>query len=94
MSHHITNHRHSKTVITVGIQSDNRAVADGIQLIRDKAECLLSTQSPTKKQRKELLESAKSLLQLQASVVQKLPDLIPEECSKYSLKCISSEQEH
>ena len=76
------NKRKSKADITVEIQTDNRAIGEGIVSLRDAAESILGSAAPTKRQRKLLVETAESLLALQNSVVGKIPDLIPDECTQ------------
>ena len=83
--------RRSKTIIAVDIQNTNQAVGDGLQLLCDQAVAILDTQAPTKRLRKSLLDTAHSIVDLQNSVVDDITNLIPNECTKYSLKRIHSE---
>ena len=80
----------STAVITVDIQSRSHDVSERIEEVRDKAESILDSKAPSKKIRKALLDTAKSLLQLQHSVVEKIPSLIPTDCSNYSLSRIKT----
>ena len=54
----------------------------------DRAKSIFASDFPSKRQRKCLIETAESLLELQNSVVMKIPDLIPDECTQYALKYI------
>ena len=83
--------RRSKTIIAVDIQNTNQAVGDGLQLLCDQAVAILDTQAPTKRLRKSLLDTAHAIVDLQNSVVDDIPNLIPNECTKYSLKRIHTE---
>ena len=77
--------RKSTAALTVELQSDNSFVAEKIQAICDKAESLLENEAPSKRQRKVLVDAANSLLALHSSVEKKLPDLISNGISRYSL---------
>ena len=82
--------RKSKAVIAVDIQTDNRVVSDGLQLLCDRAATILDTAAPTKRIRKSLLDTAESLLQVQGNI----PILIPDDCTKYAINRISREKAH
>ena len=84
----------SKAAITVDVQNDNHAIYGSILDICGKAEAILESQAPTKKQRKCLLDTAASLLQLQTSVAEKIPELLPSNCSVYSLMRLHSVDAH
>ena len=84
----------SKAAITVSLQEDNRDVSNGIQSICDSAHSLLNSQHPTKRQRKELLTTAQSLLELHTSVEEQIPSLLPTECTKCTVQHIQSESEY
>ena len=71
--------------MTIDLQTDGRAVRDGISSIRDVAQSMLDSEVPTKRQRSDLVKKAESLIALQKSVVDKIPDLIPADCTKYAL---------
>ena len=83
--------RRSKTIIAVDIQNTNRAVGDGLQLLCIQAAAILDTKAQTKRLRKSFLNTAHSIFDLQNSVVDDIPNLIPNECTKYSLKRIHTE---
>ena len=71
--------------MTIDLQTDGRAVRDGISAIRDVAQSMLDSEVPTKRQRSNLVKKAESLIALQKSVVDKIPDLVPADCTKYAL---------
>ena len=50
--------------MTVGIQTEGRAVSQGLVDVRDSARVLLESEAPTKRHRKSLLKAAESLIQL------------------------------
>ena len=54
--------RKSKASLTVDLQINERAVGDGISAVLQSTESILSVEVPTKRQRKTLVETAKSLL--------------------------------
>ena len=80
--------RRSKIIIAVDIQNTNQAVGDGLQLLCDQAVTILDTHAPTKCLRKSLLNIAHSIVDLQNSVIDDIPNLIPNECTLYLLKQI------
>ena len=86
--------RKSTAALTVELQSDNSFVAEKIQAICDKAESLLENEAPSKRQRKVLVDAANSLLALHSSVEKKLPDLIPNGISRYSLQRLHAEKNY
>ena len=77
--------RQSKAALAVDLQSHNRTICDRIQSLRDTAVSVLEATAPTKRQRKMLLDTADSLLLLQGDVEAKIPELVPKDCSKYSI---------
>ena len=79
------NTKRSKADMTVGIQTQGRAVSQGLVSICDSDRVLLQSEGPKKRHRKSLLKAAESLIQLQKSVVEKIPSLVPSDCTKYSL---------
>ena len=86
--------RKSKAVIAVDIQTDNRVVGDGLQLLCERAATILDTAAPTKRIRKSLLDTAESLLQLQGNIVKDIPTLILDDCTKYAIDRISRDKAH
>ena len=86
--------RKSKAAIAVDIQTDNRVVGDGLQLLCERAATILDTVAPTKRIRKSLLDTAESLLQLQGNIVKDIPTLILDDCTKYAIDRISREKAH
>ena len=82
--------RQSKAAITVDIRSQHKEVCDNIRSLRDTAAELLACDKPTKRARKELLDTADTLLLLQDDVQQKVPKLLPSDCTKYSLNRLQS----
>ena len=84
----------SKASLTVDLQIDERAVGDGISAVLQSAESILSAEVPTKCQRKALVETAQSLLVLQKTIVKKVPSLISDDCSQYSLARVSVIKNH
>ena len=77
--------RQSKAALCVDLQTQNRAVCEQIKSLRDTAVTLLDSEKPTKRARKELLDTAQSLLSLQNGIDEKIPALVPSCCTKYSL---------
>ena len=61
-------HPQSKAAITINVQNGNCAISEGIMSLCDKAESILDSETPSKRKKKNLLDTAKSLLQLQSSV--------------------------
>ena len=86
--------RKSKAAITVDVQTTSKAVGNGIMNIRVAAESICSSHAPTKRQRKELVDTAKSLLALQYSVTEKIPTLLPDNCTQYAMSRLTSESNH
>ena len=83
--------RQSKATIAVAVQNQNIDVRAGIQSLRDTAISLLASDNPTKRARKELLDTANTLLVLQSDVEQKIPDLVPSTCMKYAVNRLQSD---
>ena len=77
--------RQSKAALTVDLQSHNRTIIDCVQTLRDTAVSVLEAVAPTKRQRKILLNTADTILALQGSVEAKIPEIVPQSCSKYSI---------
>ena len=84
----------SKAAITIDVQNANREIGEGIIDICARAESLLDTQAPTKRQKRNLLDTVESLLQLQTSVAEKNPDLVPSDCSRYSLSRLQTSTDY
>ena len=82
--------RKSKASMTVDLQVDGQAVEVGISRIRDVAQAMLDSEVPTKRQRKALVDTAESLLALKKAVVDKIPNIVPNDCTNYSLARIHS----
>ena len=78
----------SKACLTVDLQTNGRVVESGIASIRDTAVSILQSEHPTKRQRKSLISAAESLLELQKSVIEDIPTLVPNDCTKPSHSCI------
>ena len=56
--------RQSKAQFAVALQVHSRSINDQLKTLRDTAASLLEAEAPTKRQRRELLNSAESLLSL------------------------------
>ena len=82
--------RVSKAALAVTINSDNNVVNAGMQQLCDSAKALLDTENPTKRQRKQLLDTAQTLLSLQGDVQQKVPSLVPSNCTQYAVGRLTS----
>ena len=87
-------HRQSKAQLAVDLQTQNHSICDQIKSLRDTAASVLESEAPTKRIRKELLDTAESLLVLQSSVQAKIPELVPKDCTKYSLKRLHAANNH
>ena len=83
--------RQSKAVIAVDIHSQHEAVCESIKSLRDTAATLLASEKPTKRVRRELLNTADTLLSLQSDVQQEIPNLMPSNCTKYDVGRLKSE---
>ena len=86
--------RQSKAQLAVGMLNQNRTICDQIITLRDTAESILYTEAPAKRQRKELLATAETLLSLQNTVGEQIPELVPKDCTKYSINCIIADSTH
>ena len=69
-------------------------LGNGLEEIRDEADSILTSDNPTKRQRRALRDVANTLLAIQKSTSADIPDLIPKDCSKYSVNRIRSEDNH
>ena len=76
----------SKACLTVDLQKNGRVAQDGITSIHDTTISILQSKKPTKGQKKYLITAAVSLLGLQKAVVDEIPELVPNEYTKYALK--------
>ena len=76
----------SKAALTVEVQNGNRTIGEGIAIICNRAKLILDSTAPSKEARKTLLATAESLLQLQSDISEKIPGLVPSNCSRYSIK--------
>ena len=83
--------RQSKSAIAVDIHSQHEAVCESIKSLRDTAATLLASEKPTKRARRELLDTADTLLSLQSNVQQAIPKLMPYNCTKYAVGRLQSE---
>ena len=86
MLNNSTSARKSKAALTVDIQNTNREVVDGLKHLCTQASCVLNTDAPSKRSRQSLIETAESPFSLQQSVKHKIPDLVPENYTRYSVK--------
>ena len=78
--------------MTVHLQADNRKVNHDIQSLRDSTLFTLNVYYPTKRQRRQLLEITESLLNLQSSVEEKTPSLLPLDCTQYTIRRLNTEE--
>ena len=83
--------RQSKSVIVVDIHSQNESVCESIKSLRDTAATLLAYDKPTKRARRELLDTADTILSLKSDVQQAIPKLMPFNCTKYTVGRLQSE---
>ena len=77
--------RQSKYAIAVNIHSQHKAVCESIKSLRDTEPTLLAYEKPTKRARRELLDTADNILSLQIDVQQEIPKLITSNCTKYAV---------
>ena len=84
----------SKAFLTVDLQIDGWVIEDGIMSICDTVVSILERENPTKHQRKSLISAAESLLELQKSIVEEIPALIPNKCTKYAISQLHSTKSH
>ena len=84
--------RQSKASTLVNIQNQNVEVHEGIQSLCDSAASLLEVypESPTKRARKKIMDTADTLLYLQEDMQQKIPQLVPSDCTKYAIGRLQS----
>ena len=87
-------HRQSKAALCVDLQTQNRAVCEHIQSFCDTAVTLLDSEKPTKRARKDLLDTAQSLLSLQNGIDEKIPALVLSCCTKYSQNRLHAVNNH
>lgn len=80
--------------MTVDLQTNGRVVQDGITSIRDTTISILQSENPTERQKKSLVSAVESLLELQKSVIDKIPALVPEDCTQYALKRLHATNSH
>ena len=80
-----------KAVIAVDIHSQHEAVCQSIKSLRDTAATLLASEKPTKRARRELLDTADTILSLQIDVQQAIPKIMPYNCTKYAVGRLQSE---
>ena len=86
--------RQSTAVLTVEVQSNNCHIGGKIQAIYDIAASLLDNVAPSKCQKRNLMDAATNLLVLYSNVERKIPDLVPDGTSRYSLSRIHVEKNH
>ena len=82
--------RKSKAALTILVENNLDEIGGRLQVIRDEADSILASENPTKRQRKVLRDAANSLIALQKSTSDNIPDLVPAECSKYSINRLRS----
>ena len=80
----------SKAATVVNVENQNAELREGIQSLRDSAASLLDSENPTKRARKMIMDTADTLLSLQNDVQQKIPHLVPSDCTKYAVKRLQS----
>ena len=80
----------SKACMTVDLQTNGRTVQDSIASICDSAISILQSEHPTKRQRKSLISAAESLLEVQKSVINEIPSLVPNKCTKFAIARLHS----
>ena len=84
--------RQSKASTLVNVQNQNVEVHEGIQSLCDSAASLLEVypESPTKRARKKIMDTADTLLYLQEDMQQNIPQLVPSDCTKYAIGSLQS----
>ena len=85
MSDNIENAKQSKAEMTVYLQTEGLAVSQGLVDIRDSTQSLTESEAPTKCHQKSLIKGPESLIELQKSIIEKIPSLVPPDCTNYSL---------
>ena len=86
--------RKSLAALSIHVENNLRTLGNGLEGIRNEADSILTSDNPTKRQRRALRDAANSLMAIQASTSADIPDLIPKDCSKYSVNRIRSEENH
>ena len=86
--------RQSKAQLAVNLQTHNRSIYNRINFLCNMAESVLETEAPTKRQRRRILDTVESLLALQGCVEEKIPQLVPKDCSKYSISRLHAANNH
>ena len=84
----------SQECLTVNLQTNGRAVENGITSICNTAISILQSKNPAKRRKKSLISAVESLLDLQKAVVDKIPTLVPNECTKYTIARLHSTNSH
>ena len=84
----------SKAALTLQVENNLRTLNVGLQSIRDEASSILNNDNPTKRQRLALRDAARSLILLAKSASDNIPDLVPTECTKYSMKRLRSDDNY
>lgn len=84
----------SKAALTLQVENNLRTLNEGLQSIRDEASSILNNDNPTKRQRLALRDAAGSLILLAKSASDNIPDLVPTECTKYSMKRLRSDDNY
>ena len=82
--------RKSKAALALLVENKSYELGGRLEVIRDEADSILASENPTKCQRKVLRDAANSLIALQKSTSDNIPDLVPAECSKYSINRLRS----
>ena len=78
--------------MTVHLQADSYEVNHGIQSIRDSALSIFNAEHPTKRQRRQLLETAEFLLQ--SGIEEKISSLLPSDCTQYNIHRLNTEENY
>ena len=82
--------RRSKAATIVHVLKQNVEVREGIQSLRDSAASFLDSENPTKRARRMMMDTADTLLSLQGDMQQKIPQLVPSDCTKYAVERLQS----
>ena len=90
----VTTPRQSGAALVVEIQSDHHAVEAAMTSLRDRAESIAQSDVSSKRQKKMLLDTAVSLLELHSSVTNKIPQLVPEGTTQYSVSRLTADKKY
>ena len=89
-----TKKRKSKVSIMVHIRAAGREIAANISTLQKTAKIVFDSEIPTKCHCKLLLQTAKSLLALHKTVTEKIPKLVLDDCTKYSLNRLQAKRNY